>query len=59
MAHGVDVVLEVTLPIIGQDYAAQFAVASEVETGISGKHQQTSHVSPADLLLKGQRELSH
>lgn len=53
MAHGVDVVLKVTLSIIGQDYAAQFAVASEVKTGISGKHQQTSHVSPADLLLKG------
>lgn len=59
MAHGVNVVLKVTLPIIRQDYAAQFAVASKVETSISGKHQQTSDVSPADLLLKGQRELSH
>lgn len=59
MAHGVDVVLKVTLPIIGQDYPAQFAVASKVETGISGKHQQTSDVSPADLLLKAQRKLAH
>lgn len=57
MAHGVHVVLQVTLPIIGQDNSTQFAVTGEVETSIGGKHQQTSHIPPTDLLLKGQREL--
>lgn len=51
MAHGVHVVLQVTPPIVGQHDAAQFAVSSKVETSISGKHQQTSHVPPADLVL--------
>lgn len=59
MAHGVHVVLQVTLPIIWQDDAAQFAITGKVETGISGKHQQTSHVPPADLFLERQREPSH
>lgn len=52
MAHGVHVVLQVTLPIIGQDDAAQFAITGKVETSISGKHQQTSHVPPANLFLQ-------
>lgn len=51
MAHGVHVVLQVTPPIVGQDDAAQFAITGKVETSIGGKHQQTSHVPPADLLL--------
>ena len=59
MAHGVHVVLQVTLPIIGQDDAAQFAITSEVETSIGGKHQQASHVPPTDLLLGRQREFPH
>lgn len=61
MAHGVHVVLQVTPPIVGQDDTSQFAVSSKVETGIGGKHQQTSHVPPADLILKRptQREPSH
>lgn len=53
MAHGVHVILQVTLPIIGQDDASQFAIASKVETSISGKHQQPGHVPPADLFLQG------
>lgn len=57
MAHGVHVVLQVTLPIIGKDDAAQFAVTSKVETSVSGKHQQASHVPPADLFLE--RETYH
>lgn len=40
-----------TLSIIGQDDASQLAISSKVETSISGKHQQASHVPPADLLL--------
>lgn len=56
MAHGVHVVLQVTLPVIGQDDAAQFAVAGKVETSVGGKHQQTSHVPPADLLLERRRD---
>lgn len=51
MTHCVHVVLQVTLPVVGQDDAAQLAVTSEVEAGIGGEHQQTGHVPPADLLL--------
>lgn len=39
MAHGVHVVLQVTLPIIGQDDAAQFAVARKVEARVRGEDQ--------------------
>lgn len=56
MAHTVHVVFQVTLPIVGEDDAAQLAVPSEVETSISGKHQQTSHVPPANLLLGSKQE---
>ena len=44
--------MQVTPPIIGKHDAAQFAVSGKVETGIGGKHQQTSHIPPADLLLQ-------
>lgn len=56
MAHTVHVVFQVTLPIVGEDNAAQLAVSSEVETSISGKNQQTSHVPPANLLLGSKQE---
>lgn len=52
MAHGVHVVLQVTLPVVGKDDAAQFAVASKVETGVGGKDEQPGHVPPPDLVLK-------
>lgn len=51
MTHSVHVVLQMTLPVVGQDDAAQLAVSSEVETSVGGKHQQASHVPPADLIL--------
>jgi len=51
VAHGVHVVLQVTPSVVGQHDAAQLAVSSEVEAGVGGKHQQTSHVPPADLVL--------
>lgn len=51
VAHGVHVVLQVTLPVVGEDDAAQFSVTGEVETSVGGKHQQTSHVPPADVFL--------
>lgn len=51
VAHGVHVVLQVTLSVVWQDDASQFAIASEVEAGISGEHQQAGHVPPADLIL--------
>lgn len=55
VAHGVHVVLQVTLPIVGQDDPAQFPVSSEVEACVCGEHQQTGHVPPADLLLSGKQ----
>lgn len=51
MAHCVHVVLQVTFPVVGQNDAAQLAVAGEVEARIGGEHQQTGHVPPADLFL--------
>lgn len=51
MAHGVHVVLQVTLPVVGQDDPTQFPVSCEVETRVSGEHQQTGDVPPANLLL--------
>lgn len=56
MTHGVHVVLQMTLPIVGEDDAAQFAVSSKVETSIGGEHEQTSHVPPADVFLWRLRE---
>lgn len=56
MTHGVNVVLQMTLSIVGQDDASQFAISCKVETSIGGKHQQTSYVPPADLLLGENQE---
>lgn len=44
--------MQVTLSIVGKYDAAKFAVSSKVEASISRKHQQTSHIPPADLLLQ-------
>lgn len=55
MAHGIHIVLQVTFSIVGQNDAAQLAIASEVEASISGEHQQTGHIPPANLLLRGER----
>lgn len=52
VAHSVHVVFQVALPIIGQNDASQFAISRKVEASISGKHEQTSHVPPADLFLE-------
>jgi hypothetical protein len=54
MAHGVHVVLQMTLPIVGQNDAAQLAVSSKVEASISGEHQQTCDVPPANGILQGE-----
>lgn len=51
VAHAVHVVLQMTPPVVGQDNAAQFAIASKVETSIGGKDEQPSHIPPPDLLL--------
>lgn len=56
VAHGVHVVLQVTLPVVGQDDAAQFSVSGEVEPSVGGEHQQAGHVPPADLILGRQTE---
>lgn len=56
MAHGVHVVLQMTLPIVGQNDAAQLAVSSKVEASVSGEHQQTSDVPPANGLLQGEEK---
>ncbi len=56
MAHGIHIVLQVTFSIIWQNYATQFAIASKVEASISGKHQQTSHIPPTDLILRNEKE---
>lgn len=52
MAHGVHVVVQVTLPVVGQDDASQFAVTSKVETSVGGEDEQPSHIPPPDLLLE-------
>lgn len=41
-----------TFSIVGQYDATQLAVSSKMEASISGEHQETSHVSPANLLLE-------
>jgi len=51
MAHCVNIVFHVTFSIIRQHYASQLAISSKVEASISGEDQQTSHISPADLML--------
>lgn len=53
ISFGVHIFMQVTLSIIGKYNAAQFAISGKVEASISGKHQQTSHIPPADLLLQG------
>lgn len=55
VAHCVDVVLQVTFAVIGQDNATQFAIAGKVETSIGGENQQTGHIPPTDLVLRSQR----
>lgn len=56
MAHCIHIVLQVTFSIIGQNDAAQFAIASEVEASIGGEHQQTSHIPPTNLILGMKKE---
>ena len=58
VAHCVHVVLQVTFPIVGQNYSSQFPVSSKVEASVSGEHQQTGDVPPANVLLgKGGRTI--
>lgn len=45
-----------TFSIIGQNDATQFAVAGKVEAGISGEHQQTSHIPPTNMILRNEKE---
>ena len=52
MAHCIHIVLQVAFSIIWQNNAAQLAITSKVKAGISGEHQQTSHIPPTNLLLK-------
>lgn len=56
MAHCVHIVLQVTFSIIRQYNASQFAISSKVETGISGEHQQTRNIPPANFLLINKKE---
>lgn len=56
VAHCVHVVLQVTFPVVGQNDAAQLAVAGEVEARIGREHQQTGHIPPADLVLGTKQE---
>lgn len=58
VAHGVHVVLQVTLPVVGQDDPAQLPVSSEVEAGVGREHEQTGDVPPADLILGSKRRNS-
>ena len=52
VAHGVHVVLQVTLSVVGQHDAPQLAVAGKMEASIGGEHQQPGDiVPPADLVL--------
>lgn len=45
-----------TLPIIGQDNATQFAITSKMEASIGGENQQTGHIPPTNQLLRSQCE---
>lgn len=55
MAHCVDVILQVTFPIVGQDNTTQFTIPGKVEARIGGENQQAGHIPPPDQVLKGQR----
>lgn len=55
MAHCIHIVLQVTFSIIGQNDATQFAITSKVEASVSGEHQQTSHIPPANLILRNKK----
>lgn len=57
VAHCVDVILQVTFPIIGQDNTTQFAITGKVEASISGENQQTGHIPPTNQVLRSQREI--
>lgn len=54
VAHCVDVILQVTFPIVGQDNSTQFAIAGKVEASVSGENQQTGHIPPANQVLRSQ-----
>lgn len=55
MTHGVRVVLQVTFPVIGQNDAAQLAVAGEVEAGVGGEHEQTGYIPPTNVILRDEK----
>lgn len=55
MAHGVHVVFQVTFSIIRKHDSTQFSISGKMETCVCRKHQQTSDVPPANVLL-GKRQ---